>query len=474
MSEAAKLTGAAFVELCRTNMVAFSLATRLQGRKMPPFQRVIAKALQRVADGLCKRLIIMLPPQHGKSELCSRIFPAYYLGKHPDAKIISTGYSFDLVKGFSRDCRDLMRGPVYQSVFPESSISKDAYSVEEWRTAAGGIYAAAGRSGVVAGRPADLILPDDLIANREEAESATMLENAWGFFTDSLLSRAHNDTAIVLVGTRWSVADPIGRVLASEDAHNWEVIRMPAIAEEGDSLGRAVGEALWPERHSAELLASKRAHGEYQFQSVYQQRPYARGGQYVKRDWFKVVNAADVPREMVWHRGLDLAVSAKKSADYTASVRVAKNQSASFVAGGMFRRAEWPIMKRIIVQVALEDRARLHVEAVAGFDVAYRELNEALAGKVRVTRVTATKDKLTRALPWIAEAERGAVHLVKTGEPGADAWIEEFLAQAEAFPGAGAHDDLVDALSIGYEGAAAAPMLFMPRASSQDCPTWEL
>lgn len=474
MSEAAKLTGAAFVELCRTNMVAFSLATRLQGRKMPPFQRVIAKALQRVADGLCKRLIIMLPPQHGKSELCSRIFPAYYLGKHPDAKIISTGYSFDLVKGFSRDCRDLMRGPVYQSVFPESSISKDAYSVEEWRTAAGGIYAAAGRSGVVAGRPADLILPDDLIANREEAESATMLENAWGFFTDSLLSRAHNDTAIVLVGTRWSVADPIGRVLASEDARNWEVIRMPAIAEEGDSLGRAVGEALWPERHSAELLATKRAHGEYQFQSVYQQRPYARGGQYVKRDWFKIVPESLVPQDLLWRRGLDLAVSKKKTADFSASMCCAIKGDAVFFSRGWLKRAEWPLIKRYVVFQAREDKIPLVVEVVAGFEVAHKELKESLGDTVPVTSEMVAKDKLTRALPWIARAEAEQVHLVSTGDAGKDAWIPEFLSQCEAFPSPQSRDDIIDAASIAHKASSDYQMAFTPRAVDQDCPTWEL
>jgi predicted phage terminase large subunit-like protein len=371
------------------------------------------------------------------------------------AKIIMASYSHGLISKHSRDAREIMRSPNYQATFPEALLSRDAQAVEAWDTAAGGRVVASGREGMVTGNPADLIVADDLLSGREEAESPTILEKVWDFWTSGLISRVNIGTRIVLIGTRWSTGDPIGRVLSGPGAGSWTVVHLPAVAEEGDILGRPVGAALWPKLHPIELLESKRLDiGEHEFQSLYQGRPFARGGQYIRRGWFGEVALKDLPPDLVWTRGLDLAVSAKKTADYSASVRVARLANTVFLADGWFRRAEWPTIKRLVVERAKAERSRLAVEAVAGFDVAYRELTDALAGVCVVSKINATRDKLTRALPWIAAAEGGRVVLVRTGYPDRDAWIGEFLAQSESFPAAGVHDDLIDAVSIAYEADA--------------------
>ena len=446
---------AAAIRAAHDSMVGFARLMRPRFGALPGFQIAICRALDRVVSGACKRLIITMPPQHGKSEIAVRLFPAFFLGHHPAAKIIMASYSHGLVSHHSRDAREIVRHSNYRALFPASRLSRDAQAVEAWETMAGGRVVAAGRDGAITGHSADLIVADDLLANREEAESATMLEKVWDFWTSTLMSRTHVGTAIVLIGTRWSTQDPIGRVLAGPGRETWETLMLPALAEEGDMLGRPVGAALWPERHPADFLASKRLDiGEHEFQSLYQGRPYARGGQYIRRGWFVLADESSLPSGLVWTRGLDLAVSAKQTADYSASVRVARAEKTIYVADGWYRRAEWPIIKRLVVERAQAERARLAVEAVAGFDVAYRELAESLRGVCVVTRVTATRDKLTRALPWIAAAECGRVVLVRSGVADRDVWIAEFLSQAEAFPAQGVHDDLVDAVSIAVEASS--------------------
>lgn len=441
---------AALVELARRaarqSMGAFCRATK-SDFDMTPFHAKICEALDRVVSGDCRRLILTMPPRHGKSELVSRRLPAFFFGHNPGGQIISTSYGFELTKTFSRDVRRNMASEVYQAIFPEVSLASDSAAVERWETAQGGAYLAQGVGGSITGHGADLLICDDLISNREQAESATQLDKVWDFFTGSLYPRLHPGGRIVVIMTRWSPGDPVGRLLSGDDAASWQVLHFPAIDD--------TGAALWPERYPKEELEQIRRNiGNHDFESLYQGRPYARGGQYVKGQWFEVVDESAVPAGLVWNRGLDLAVSTKKTADLSASVRIARQREGNierfFVAGGWNQRLDWPECKRRVIALAQIERARLYVEAVAGFAVAYRELHDALRGLCVVRQIQATKDKLTRALPWIAAAEAGKMVLVRS--KGNNDWIAEFLAEAEAFPAAGAKDDLVDALSIAFEG----------------------
>ena len=179
-------------------------------------------------------------------------------------------------------------------------------------------------------------------------------------------------------------------------------------------------------------------------------------GEYIKRAWFKQCAEADVPTGLTWWRGVDFAATTKETSDFTASVKVAEEKRAGetwyYIAGGLCARMEWPIAKRRIVELCKAERCRVCIEAVAGFIVAHREIAEALRGVCLVREISVVKDKLTRALPWIAAAEAGRVVLVHSGR--GDEWIDTLLSQCDTFPSTdkGLHDDLIDAVSIAFEG----------------------
>lgn len=430
----------------RQNVAAFCLATKTDFQ-MTPFHRRICESLDQVVAGDCRRLILTMPPRHGKTELVSRRLPAFFFGHYPAGQIISTSYGFELAKTFSRDVRRIMDSGVYQGIFPEVSLAQDSAAIERWETAQGGAYLGQGVGGSITGHGADLILVDDILPNREAAESETQLAKMWDFYTGTLYPRLHPGGRIVVIMTRWSPGDLVGRILAGEDADSWQVLHFPAIDDSGA--------ALWPDRYPKEELEGiKRNVGNYDFESLYQGRPCARGGQYLKRVWFPIIEERNLPGGLTWNRGLDLAVSTKKTADFTASVKVAKHREGGhdsfFIAGGWNQRLDWPLAKKKIIAIAQAERVKLCVEAVAGFIVAHRELEEALRAVCQVKKVNATKDKLSRALPWIAAAESGKIALVRGS--GSNDWIDQFLAQAESFPASGIKDDIIDAVSIAFEG----------------------
>jgi predicted phage terminase large subunit-like protein len=423
------------------------------------FQEELCAALDDVASGTCRRLIVTMPPGHGKSEYCSRLLPAYVLGKDPSERIIMTSYGADLIRDASRDTRAIVQSERYGWIFPHTAIAQDSSAVERWGTSGGGAVVAQGVGGAITGRRASLIIVDDPLKDREEAESKAVLDTCWNYFTGTLMTRLLPGGRMVIIMTRWSPKDLVGRILGGPRAMEWRVLHYPAIAEK-DEMWRTTGEALWPERYPLGDLERMREVAPYDFESLYQGRPYHRGGQYLRRDWFERVDAKDVPPGLRWTRGVDLAVSIKKRADMTASVRVARCMEGHietiYIGGGWARRAEWPITKRLIIERARMERIKLIIEAVAGFDVAFRELASELGACCQVVKVSPTRDKLARALPWIAAAESKRVALVE-GD-GDNAWIEEFLAQAEAFPSTGVHDDLIDAVSLAYEGSKVAGM----------------
>ena len=439
------LKATALRRFMRSGMLPFSIGA-MANFSIADVHREICAKLDEVVRGVCRRLILVMPPRHGKSQLVSRHLPAMFLGLFPQNQVIATAYGFELVKSFSRDVRRIMESPAYLTAFGDI-LRQDSGAVERWETKQGGAYLAQGVGGSITGHGADLLICDDLLSNREQAESATQLAKVWDFFTGSLLTRLHPGGRVVLVMTRWSTGDPVGRILSGDDAGAWDVMHFPALSDDGA--------ALWPERFSAEWLAdTRRSVGAYDWESLYQGRPHARGGQYIKRGWFKRCKESELPQGLLWWRGVDLAATAKKTSDFTASVRVAEekrgNETWYYIAGGLCARMEWPIAKRRIVELCKAERCRVCIEAVAGFIVAYREIADALRGTCLVREVPVSKDKLTRALSWIVAAEAGRVVIVESGRD--DEWIETLLNQCDTFPSEGVHDDLIDAVSIAFEG----------------------
>ena len=246
--------------------------------------RLLMEHLQLFAEGKIKKLLVFMPPQHGKSELTSRRLPAYILGINPDTKIVGCSYSGTLASSFNRDVKRIISDSSYSEIFPNTSLNKkkteqggylnnaDIFEVVGHR----GFYKSVGVGGSLTGTPADIGIIDDPVKDAVEAESATYRARAWDWFTQVFLTRLHNDSQIIVTQTRWNVDDLSGRILKiMNDNKDWVVLSLPAIKEgvtiEEDKRG--IGEALWPEKHSLERLMEIKHASPRGFHALYQQDP---------------------------------------------------------------------------------------------------------------------------------------------------------------------------------------------------------
>ena len=443
-----------------------------------PYQRFIYKALKRIETGKSKRLMIFLPPRHGKSELVTVRFAAWLLSIKPETKIIIGSYNQKLANRFSRKARRIHMNAILgkdSSVdLPPGGLLKTA---DDWETTAGGGVKAVGVGAGVTGFGANLIIVDDPIKSRAEANSDNNRERIWDWFNDDLYTRLEPNGAIILIQTRWHEDDLAGRLLkAQEDGgEKWEVIRLPALAEEvlpanghelsrmeeqefpaesqrrkersGDPLGRKPGEALCPRRFSREaLLEKKMKMGTASFESLYQQNPVPQTGGLFKLEWFDKI-VAHAPPGLKWYRGYDLAVSTKTSADYTASVRIAQDAQGNIYIADMFRmRAEYPEQRKFIIERMQAEKNTEHgiEEALHGKAIVQDLRRERHLTRQAFRGVKVTADKMTRAAAWASRAEEGKVILVR------GSWIPDFLEELAHFPN-GRYDDQIDAVSVAVQ-----------------------
>lgn len=308
----------------------------------PAHIQLLAAKLQQVALYIASggkkgigRLMIMMPPQHGKSQIASRNFPTWLLGLLPDSRIILTSYGVDLATKHSRFIRDTVVSPEFQALFGSKSakiypveLSSDSRSTESWdlaRPYRGGVKAA-GVGGGITGLPAHLLIVDDPFKNREEAESESRRELVDDWYRSSARTRLRPNAAVVVFHTRWHPDDLAGRLmqrmLSDPLADQWEIVNLPALALDSypadeisqrkkmrdgvflplkDALGRKPGQPLWPLAYSEDyLLGTKAELGLYDFESLYQQMPYLKDGNTFKREWFTVVDQG--PGAAIWAR----------------------------------------------------------------------------------------------------------------------------------------------------------------------------
>ena len=382
--------------------------------------------------------MIFMPPRHAKSETVTIRYSAWRLEKDPTLNIILGSYNQKLANRFSRRIR--------RAVEERVDLSKDRKAVEEWETKDGGGVRAVGVGAGVTGFGADLVMIDDPIKGRSTAESKTIRDNTWDWYTDDIYTRLEPKGAIILIQTRWHEDDLAGRLIkASKDGGDqWDIVSLPAIAEADDPLNRKVGEALWPQRFDVKRLEQiKRQQGSYSFNALYQQRPVARDGNTFKRDWFEHV-VAHAPEGLSWARGYDLAVSMRSSADYTASFRCAFDREDNlYIADGFRRRIEYPEQRRYVIERIASEANTVHgIEKALHGQALVQELRHdaKLRGRA-IQSITVDTDKFTRALGWAALAEEGKVRLVQ------GTWIDDFVDEVCGFPDA-EHDDQVDAVSL--------------------------
>jgi len=307
----------AAIQVAQNDLIDFSVLTNEKYR--PNWHHeAIAQALMRIETGEIDRLILMVPPRHGKSQLASINFPAWYLGRNPDKEVITASYSADLATDFGSKTRRLVESEEYRAIFNDLELRDDERAKGKWLTKKGGGYTSVGVGGSLTGRGANLLSIDDPIKNREEAESKVYRDKVWDWYTSTAYTRLEKGGAVALTLTRWHVDDLAGRILASVDASRWTIIRFPALAE-ADDVYRKQGEAIWPEKYPLEELErTKAVIGTYDWASLYQQTPVLSEHQEFKPHFFKSRTQQEVDRIKTRNfLTIDTAISKKASADYT-------------------------------------------------------------------------------------------------------------------------------------------------------------
>lgn len=248
------------------------------------FHELLAEYLQAFAEGRIKKLMIFMPPQHGKSQLVSRHLPAFLLGINPKLKIVGCSYASSLASAFNRDVQRIIDSEEYRDLFPNTTLNSKNVAIDtkgSWLRNSeifevigyGGFYKSVGVGGGLTGTPADIGIIDDPIKDAVEADSITTRGRVWDWYENVFSSRLHNNSQVLLTMTRWHVDDLAGRILQSKDAANWVVLKLPAIktsATHHPKDQRQIGEALWQNRHSAEKIKMS---SERVFEALYQQNP---------------------------------------------------------------------------------------------------------------------------------------------------------------------------------------------------------
>ncbi len=430
--------------------------------KRPPHLKLLNEKLLEAAEGN-KRLMVLMPPRHGKSWLVSRFFPAWYVGTHPDHRVMLASYEATLAEKWGREARDLIieHGPLFGV-----QLNKDAQSASRWDVAGhdGGMYAV-GAGGPITGKGANVFIIDDPLKGSEEANSQIQREKIWNWFQGVVMTRLEPNASIILVMTRWHQDDVAGRLLAAH-ADEWEVLSLPALAEDTDALGRRAGEALWSERFNVQDLEKIREQvGSYVWTSLYQQSPVPAGGHIVQRSWFrywqprdKILPALSVLNgdgERISHspvslpeqfdeviQSWDLSFKESATSDYVVGQTWGLVGADRYLLDQVRSRMDFPkTVAAIKAMTAKWPQAnRKFIEAKANGEALLSSLRHEISGFIAVNP---TEDKVSRVHAVSAMIESGNVYLP---HPHHAPWVDGFINECVSFP-SGKFDDQVDCLS---------------------------
>ena len=406
---------------------------------------------EQVANKESPRLMLFMPPRHGKSTLASVAFPAWHLGRHPNHEFISCSYSGSLAMNFSRKVRQLLREPVYKNVFEKARLDKDSQSIESWQTTQGGGYVAAGVGGGITGKGAHVMVIDDPVKNREDAESDNNRDATWDWYTSTAYTRLSPGGGILVILTRWHDDDLAGRLLkqAEEGADQWEVIKYPAIAEIDETF-RKYGESLHPERYNVDALEQiRKAIGPRDWSALYQQNPVSDEGDYFSRDMIRYYEDGDLEyAQLNYYCAWDLAIGQRDRNDYSVGIVVGVDEYDNLFVVDVVRGKYdgFELVEQILDlyetwRPGIVGIERGHIEMALGPFLQKRTrergLNEAYFKDLKVGR----RDKEARARAIQGRMQQGMVYFPKDA-----VWTGTMVAELLRFPN-GAHDDQVDALA---------------------------
>ena len=411
--------------------------------------KIMEDAFQRIADGTLKRLIINMPPRHTKSEFASIHFPAYYLGRYPDRKIIQTSHTAELATSFGRKVRNLVDSEQYQKIFPETSLAVDAKAAGRWDTSKGGVYFAIGVGGKLAGYGADLLIVDDPHSEQDYIQARQgdvgVFDKAYEWFTSGPRQRLQPGAAIVVVMTRWHKRDITGRIVkrmtSEKGVDDWEIIEFPALMPETDN-------SLWPEYWpKEELIAIRSELPVAQWNAQYLQNPTGEEGALVRRDSWRMWEKPDPPECEYVIQSWDTAFLKKERSDRCACTtwgvfyledEEGLKRPNIMLLDALAKRMEFPELKRTAFRMWEERQPDAFiVEAKASglpliqelrmMGIPVEEYTPHRGSGDKFARLNSVADFFTSGFVWCPDTR----------------WAEEVREEMAAFP-QGDFDDLVD------------------------------
>ena len=466
---------AAIARRCLAGFVRYTMPGYRMGWVHEEICRELDLFLQAVIDGKSPRLMITMPPRHGKSELATRRFPAYAFGRYPDLTMISASYGADLASRMNRDVQRIMDDDAYAALFQKTCLlGKNIRTV-----AAGnylrnsdifeivghiGSYRSAGVGGGITGMGGDILIVDDPLKDRAEADSPTIREKVWDWYTSTLYTRLAPGGGILLIQTRWHMDDLAGRLLEAErsgEGDSWRCVNFPAIAE-SDERYRKAGEALHPERYSLEhLRAIKAALGSRDWEALYQQRPAPDGGAIFRKEWLCYWLPKDLPvrfdkTALSW----DMAFKDGDDNDFVVGQVWGKKGADCYLLDQVRGRMGFTETVKAFRALAEKHPHALEklVEDKANGPAVIDTLKRSVPGIIPVNP-EGSKEARAHAVTPLFESRN--VHLP---DPSLFPWVKDYEAELLQFPAA-AHDDQVDATTQALRRFTANPVMWVHPAN---------
>lgn len=397
-----------------------------------------------------KKLMFFLPPQYGKSELVSRRFPAFALGRNPKLQIAGCSYSADLAEKFNREVQRIIDTPEYKRIFPEMHLNAKnvvADNKGSWlrnstifeTVGQGGSYRSVGVGGPLTGNKVDLGIIDDPVKDRLEAQSETFRKRVWEWYLDVFCTRLHNDSIQLLTMTRWHEDDLAGRILNAES--DWKVVILPAIKENNLNPEdiRKIGEPLWPERHSLKTIMDMKEKSERTFTSMYQQRPAPSEGGMFKAKWFRYYDKMPQVFDRII-QSWDCAFKDTTTSDYVVGTVWGKVGANAYLLG--MARGKWDFVETVnqfqIVHKAYPSCQEKLVEEKANGAAVISLLKKKIPGLIPICP-TESKESRAFAVSFLFEA--GNVFF-----PANCPWVKVIEDELKFFDN-GKNDDIVDSIT---------------------------
>ena len=431
-----------------------------------------------IRDGRSPRLMLLMPPRHGKSLLASQIFPAWHLGHRPDHEVINAGYNVDLPTRFSRRVREILQTTEYATVFPETELDKTSQSVEAWITTKRGGFTAAGRGGGITGKGAHVLIIDDPIKNMEEADNFEIREKLEDWYFSTAYTRLAPGGGVLIIETMWHDDDLAGRLMTKmefePETDQFEVIRYPAISTEYEyrnkntyemersdlplaakaewELLREPNEALHEDRYNLSYLQRVKANMSPRiFSALYQQNPVPEEGLFFRQEWIHLTPITPVFSNRRFYIAWDFAISQKQRADYTVGVTLMQDEHDNLYVVDLvrFKGDTQRICHEFIAMIqrwSQFDGSNIQLGVEDG--QIWKSLSGTLKAQMReektyvsIEPMQALTDKESRARALQGRMEHKRFWFFETSP-----WLQDVQRELLRFP-AGRHDDIVDALS---------------------------